>query len=62
MIEINEIVEVLEAKRAGAGWMAKCPAHDDKEPSLSILVSDGKLLMNCFAGCSFDEILGALGR
>lgn len=41
--------------------MALCPAHDDKNPSLSIKAQDGKLLMKCFAGCSVDEILDATG-
>lgn len=42
--------------------MACCPAHDDRTPSLSIKdVGDGKLLLNCLAGCATEDILGALG-
>lgn len=42
--------------------MAKCPAHDDRTQSLSVKVGDtGKLLLKCFAGCTFDEVLCALG-
>jgi len=41
--------------------MARCPAHDDKNPSLSVKAEDGKLLLKCFAGCSVDEILDATG-
>jgi putative DNA primase/helicase len=42
--------------------MALCPAHDDHNPSLSIKeTSEGKVLLHCFAGCSFEAILGALG-
>lgn len=43
-------------------WIACCPAHDDRTPSLSIKdIGDGKLLLNCLAGCDTEAILGALG-
>lgn len=43
-------------------WLARCPAHDDGKPSLSILErGDGSVLLYCFAGCSVDEIVGAVG-
>ena len=43
-------------------WMACCPAHDDKSPSLSITEGDdGHILIYCFAGCSAQEIMGAVG-
>ena len=54
----------LEAvKRTGAGrWIARCPAHEDKSPSLSIReTEDGKTLLHCFAGCSVHEVVDALG-
>jgi DNA primase len=49
-------------KRAGRNrFVACCPAHDDKTPSLSIEDSrDGKVLVHCFAGCSQDQVIGAL--
>lgn len=51
-----------QAKRIGKGWLDCCPAHDDQTPSLSInLGADGKLLLHCFAGCSFAEIVAAAG-
>ena len=41
---------------------AQCPAHDDRDPSLSIReCDDGKVLVHCFAGCKTEDILGALG-
>src|ERR1700726_2177350 len=44
------------------GWVGCCPAHDDREPSLSIGLGDeGHILLNCFAGCSLDRIVEALG-
>ena len=49
-----------KARKNGAGWLDICPAHDDRCPSLSINVGDdGKLLMHCFAGCSFESIISA---
>jgi hypothetical protein len=43
------------------GWSARCPAHEDEHPSLSIAVADdGRILVNCFAGCARDRIVSAL--
>lgn len=42
-------------------WMARCPAHDDRRPSLSIRESsDGTILLRCFAGCEAADIVSAL--
>lgn len=41
-------------------WEACCPAHDDKNPSLSIKQNGDTLLLKCFAGCKFDDILTAV--
>ncbi|HTV75695.1 MAG TPA: hypothetical protein VMD57_01765, partial [Candidatus Baltobacteraceae bacterium] len=47
--------------RNGDGWIAKCPAHDDQNPSLSIRQGDdGRTLLKCFAGCTADSICAAL--
>lgn len=52
-----------KAKQTGAhSWLARCPAHGDKSPSLSIRqVDDGRWLLHCFAGCGAVDILGAVG-
>src|SRR5690606_20731894 len=42
-------------------WVARCPAHDDYNPSLSIRDAGEKLLIHCFAGCSPLDIVHALG-
>ena len=43
-------------------YMARCPAHDDRAASLSILEkNDGTVLLNCFAGCETRDVLEALG-
>lgn len=51
----------LKPKRAGKGWQCRCPAHDDSTPSLSASVSEGRLLLFCHAGCSFEDVRTALG-
>lgn len=48
-------------KAVSNGFMCCCPAHDDKNPSLSISLGiDGQLLLHCFAGCKFEDILQAM--
>jgi hypothetical protein len=43
-------------------WLAKCPAHDDGSPSLSIReLEDGRVLIHDFGGCGTHDVLGALG-
>jgi putative DNA primase/helicase len=50
------------ARRTGAGWQARCPAHDDRTPSLSISHGDdGRALLKCHSGCSFESIVSTLG-
>jgi RecA-family ATPase len=57
-----DLARGLKAKRSGAGWTARCPAHDDHRESLSIGVGEnGRLLLKCHAGCAFDAILKAAG-
>ncbi len=56
----DSIARALKARRSGAGWMAKCPAHDDNNPSLSIRDADGKVLLHCHAGCVQRNVIEAL--
>ncbi len=58
--EAEQIARALKAQRSGKGWVAKCPAHDDRNASLSISEGEDRLLMKCFAGCEFNDILGVL--
>jgi len=56
------LVRLEEVKRVGpSSWMARCPAHDDRNPSLSVSVKEGKLLLHCFAGCPAEAVLSAVG-
>lgn len=48
-------------RKAGDGWVARCPAHDDRRQSLSVGTGEGdRVLLKCHAGCSLDAVLGAL--
>ena len=43
-------------------WIARCPAHEDKSPSLSLReLDDGRTLVHCFAGCAAPDVLAAVG-
>lgn len=63
MIVENFLSRLEKVKRTGKGsWLACCPAHGDKNPSMTIAEGDdGRVLVKCFAGCSIDEITGVLG-
>lgn len=60
----DALISRLEhVRQTGPGrWQARCPAHDDKGPSLSIReLDDGRVLVHCFAGCDVEAVLGAVG-
>ena len=55
------LAQALGGRKAGAAWMARCPAHDDHAPSLSIAdARDGKVLVRCHAGCDQQDVIAAL--
>lgn len=55
------IAKGLGGRKAGSSWMARCPTHHDRRPSLSIRVADdGKVLVHCHAGCDQDRVIAAL--
>ena len=48
-------------RRSGANWVACCPAHRDRNPSLALRDSvEGQLLVHCHAGCAQEAVLAAL--
>ena len=63
----NQILNALrergiEPRLSGNDWMCRCPAHDDRSPSLSIReLSDGCVLIKCWAGCGAQSIVEAVG-
>ena len=55
------IAKTLGGRRVGTGWIARCPAHDDGKPSLSVRNSQqGKVLVRCHAGCEQARVITAL--
>lgn len=63
MMRARDLTTALGGHWHGQYGMACCPAHEDRSPSLSIADGDsGKLLLTCFAGCSFDAIRSELMR
>jgi hypothetical protein len=63
MSGVNRILDRLAGvKQTGPGrWMAKCPAHEDRTPSLSIReTEDGRILINDFGGCGSIEVMAAI--
>jgi hypothetical protein len=57
-----EFATLVEGRVVGRNrFQARCPAHRDRSPSLSITGGeDGRVLLHCFAGCATDAILAAL--
>jgi len=61
---LDRVLSRLEGVRklSTPGWIARCPAHHDRHPSLSIGVGkDCRVLLKCHAGCPVERIVEALG-
>ena len=60
---LSEWTDALErlGKRLGKNGNWQCPAHEDHNPSMSLKEENGKVLVKCFAGCTFEQIKDALG-
>ena len=56
----KQLCEELGGHWSGAKGMARCPAHDDRTPSLGVTLGRRAILFHCFAGCSQDQVLTAL--
>jgi len=65
MNAVDNIVAQLDgAKQSGDSWSAKCPAHEDRSPSLSVTErtqGDPGAVVHCHAGCTPEAVLSALG-
>lgn len=59
-----DVARALRGRRKrGGGFMVRCPAHDDRTPSLSVDDGDdGRILVKCFAGCDGRDVLAALKK
>lgn len=61
---IEKILNLLEGVKPSGKhrWLARCPSHGDKHPSLSVKeLDDGRVLVHCFAGCGATEVLSSIG-
>lgn len=59
MIDLKSMLEGVTCEN-GDSFMAKCPAHDDKSPSLKVTYRENKILLYCYSGCMAQEILDSL--
>ena len=57
---VSRKLEAFRFTRADTEGKGRCPAHDDKSPSLSVKQDGGRLLLHCFAGCEYEAIVEAL--
>ena len=56
------VLRLDKVKRSGKEYSARCPAHNDSTPSLSVSEGDdGKIIMICHAGCTHEQIVEAMG-
>ena len=63
-MSIDTLIARLDGvKETGPGkYLACCPAHDDKSPSLAICeTGEGLVLLHCFVGCDPESVLDAIG-
>ena len=58
-VELLERLDGVHPRGTGR-WMARCPAHPDKNPSLSVREGDRGLLLHCFSGCTIEKICESL--
>ncbi len=57
----ESIARALQGRKVGSTWMGRCPAHEDRNPSLAISAGrDGQLLVHCHAGCDQRAVVAAL--
>ncbi|MFT7692260.1 MAG: 5S rRNA maturation endonuclease (ribonuclease M5) [Candidatus Latescibacterota bacterium] len=61
---IESFINGLDAVRSdGSGFIARCPAHEDTNPSLSISEGeDGRILVKCHAGCTAEKVVSEMGK
>lgn len=63
MTPLETVLDRLQKPRkSGKGWTACCPAHQDKSPSLAVSEgADGRVLLKCWAGCDYADIMASIG-
>ena len=63
LLNIRQIIPRFQQPKPNGynSYMVKCPCHNDHTQSLCITEKNGKILMNCFAGCRIEDIARATG-
>ena len=59
-MNFHELAKALNGKKSGNEYLACCPAHEDRNPSLSISSNGEKILFYCHAGCTQENVISAL--
>lgn len=59
MSAADRLAHKLKAKRCGKYFLACCPAHDDRTPSLSFFQGHTAIVVKCFCGCEREDIIAA---
>ena len=57
----NLLSRLHKVKKSGKGYIACCPSHPDRSPSLSITPDGETVLIHCFAGCGAEDVLASIG-
>ncbi len=61
-LDISQVISRLKVvSQRGNTYLCLCPAHEDTKPSLAVTEDGGKVLIHCFAGCKFVDIVRAMG-
>ena len=60
--QLVDIVGALGGRWTGYTALCRCPAHNDRTPSLSLRQGDRGILVHCYAGCAREDVLRELGR
>lgn len=56
------LVRLKGVKRVSGGWLALCPSHDDRDPSLKVAeADDARVLLYCHGGCRTEDVVAAMG-
>jgi putative DNA primase/helicase len=62
MNDARAITKTLGGMWCGTYGLVRCPAHEDRKPSLSIRDGEQELIVNCFAGCDWRDVKAKLQR
>ena len=55
-----ELFEALKGRGKPHDFVCCCPAHEDRNPSMSVTEKDGRVLVHCHAGCPQEAVIAAL--